>query len=260
MDKKSVDQPEHKNSPHTQEVPSASQGDKSSSPGSPRFRTDRLPGSHAIPANQKIYQRMNITLIVGLLIILLILILIWYVLAGAGRPGLEQKLVKLLPTSTSTPIGHSIDPSPPTDFIYTPPRNSSPTKTATVTRTTSPTHTQRPSSTPTITKTATWTPVPLSATPTMSPTPACWDATQITLAEVGKTLCVQGIVIETVEKTNSFLMAFSNKKGAAYWVSYDMVLSKIDLGTCYRVIGTIQQLGNSPILVFNYSNIPEVCP
>jgi len=73
-------------------------------------------------------------------------------------------------------------------------------------------------------------------------------------------LCVQGTVIEIIDKPNYFMLIFSNKPASFYWVSYDMVWSQAEVDTCYQIRGTIKQIANSPILVFDYSNIPEVCP
>jgi hypothetical protein len=86
------------------------------------------------------------------------------------------------------------------------------------------------------------------------------DALTITLADVGNSMCVQGIVIETVTDPNYFMVIFSNDRGAFYWVSYDIVWSEAELDTCYQIEGTIDQIANSPMLVFGYSNLPEVCP
>ena len=74
------------------------------------------------------------------------------------------------------------------------------------------------------------------------------------LLDVGQTLCVQGKLIEIVDKPNSFMLVFSNKPGAFYWVSYDIVWSQAKVDTCYQIRGKINQIANSPILVFDYSN------
>jgi hypothetical protein len=128
----------------------------------------------------------------------------------------------------------------------------------------------KPSSTPFLSPTAKPTNTPtikivaaasqLLAITTPIPTPACRDVLTITLADVGQTLCVQGTVVQIIDKPNNFMLVFSYERGAFYWVSYDMVWSKAEVDTCYQVQGIIRQIGNNPILVFNYSNIPETCP
>jgi hypothetical protein len=210
------------------------------------FRSDMLPASSALPASKNILQRLNLKIIGGVLIGLVILGLIWFSLAGPGRPILEQNLanlVNLQATSTkqvvSSPLPATNTPSQPSN---TP--NASPTVGPTATST------LKIVSSPTL--------LPATKTPTSSP--ACRDVSTITLADVGQTLCVQGTVIEIIDKLNNFMLIFSNERGAFYWVSYDMVWSQAEVDTCYQIRGTIRQIANSPILVFNYSNIPEVCP
>jgi hypothetical protein len=80
------------------------------------------------------------------------------------------------------------------------------------------------------------------------------------LADVGQTLCVQGTVIKTKANPTDFMVVFSNEKGAFYWVTYDLIWSQGELDTCYRIKGTIGKIANSPVLVFGYSNLPELCP
>jgi hypothetical protein len=138
-----------------------------------------------------------------------------------------------------------------------------------VTGTTNPTSTTTPSPTKVIVITSTATLLIKSPTPgntiisesiqTTTPASECRDVNTITLADVGKTLCVQGIVIETVEKPSNFMVIFSTKKGAFYWVTYDMVWSKGEINKCYQISGMINQLANSPVLVFNYKNLPKEC-
>ena len=73
-------------------------------------------------------------------------------------------------------------------------------------------------------------------------------------------MCIEGIIIETVANPTDFMVIFSHERNAFYWVSYDLVWSKAELDTCYQVKGTIDRIGNSPVLVFGYKNLPEVCP
>jgi hypothetical protein len=210
------------------------------------LRSDMLPASTVLPASKNIVQRLNLKIIGGVLIGLIILGWIWFSLVGPGRPILEHNLARLV-NLKATSTQHVV-PSPilPTN---TPPQPS---------HTPFPSPMVHPSNTSTTKIVASPTKKPATITPT--PTPTCRDVSTITLADVGQTLCVQGTVIEIVDKPNYFMLVFNNQRGAFYWVSYDMVWSQAEVDTCYQIRGTISQIANSPILVFDYNNIPEVCP
>jgi len=210
------------------------------------LRTDMVPASDAHPAKKSIFQRENLKVAVGILLSLVIIGLILYAIAGQGRPTLERNLANLVqkeitPTQTVTPSAIPSTNTPPPQPSNTP----------------SPSPTIRPTNTPVIKIVDLSTPLQ-SITPT--PSSDCRDVLSITLEDVGQTLCVHGIVIETVTYPTNFLVIFSNKKGAFYWVSYDLVWSQAEVDTCYRVHGTIDRIGNSPVLLFNLKNLPEACP
>ena len=210
------------------------------------LRSDLLASSEVEPAEESIVHQINFKLIGGVIIGFVIICLILYLLLGAGRNMLERSLSSIkstLPTSTQQimPTAVSITETP-----------RKPTSTSTRIPTSRPTNTQI---------------VEILATPTQIPatvTPAsdsgCRDALTITLADVGKTLCVQGTIIETLAMPTNFMVIFSTNKGSFYWVTYDLVWSQAELDTCYRTTGTINQIANSPVLVFGYSNLPELCP
>ncbi len=210
------------------------------------LRSDMHLISDASPEKKSILERLNLKYLFGILLTLFIIVLAWYMIGGPGRPILEHNLVILVHTS-ATPT-HEVTPSlvPVTN---TPPQPSS---------TPLPSPTLHPSSTPTVRPAAS----PTMQTPTTTSTAAstCRDALTITLTDVGQTLCVKGVVIETIERPNAFMVIFSDVPESFYWVSYDMVWSKAELDTCYQTTGTIKQLGNRPIMLFGYSNIPEICP
>jgi hypothetical protein len=210
------------------------------------LRSDMLPASSVAPASKNILQRLNLKIIGGVLIGLVILAVIWFSLAGPGRPILEQNLASLVNIKATSTRQLVPTPIPATN---TPPQPSN---------TPLPSPTLHPTNTPTIKIIASATQLP--ATKTTTPTPACRDVSTITLADVGQTLCVQGKVIEIIDQPNNFMLIFSNKRGAFYWISYDIVWTQAELDTCYQIRGTIRKIANSPILVFNYSNLPEVCP
>lgn len=210
------------------------------------MRSDMVPASDAQPSKKSIFQQENLKLAVGILLSLVIIGLVWYILAGPGRPVLERNLVSLVnkeltPTQNVTP-----SPLPATN---SPPRPSNtPYSTPTI----------RPTNTPIIEIVPSETLMP--ETTILASSSGCRDVSTITLADVGQTLCVQGIVIETITDPIYFMVIFSNKPGAFYWVSYDLVWSEAELDTCYQTHGTIDQIANSPVLLFNYSNLPEECP
>ncbi len=218
------------------------------------FRADMVPASQALPATKRLYHRLNLKLGLGIIIALLILGLMIYAIAGAGRPKLERSLLELinrdgLPTlkSSATQL-HQISDSPP------------PSKTP------FPSPTLRPTWTHAANLPLTATSVPSTYTPTRTPTasatptPSCRDVLSITLADVGQILCVQGVVIETIENPTNFMVIFSTNKGSFYWVTYDLVWSKGEIDACYQITGKVVQIANSPILIFDYSNLPQECP
>ncbi len=247
MTEKSHNQEDKRSSDYHKEVEAAKKLDRSSTDNLiTNLRTDMLPASSASPAKKNIFQRMNIKVIGGILIGIVILALLWNVLAGPGRPILEQKLaglVNLQQTATQrmdpSPIPATLPPVLPSNTPFRSP-------------------TSRPSLTPTQKVIATRTVQAASVTPT--PKPACRDVLTITLADVGQTICVKGTVVEIIDKPNEFMLIFSFERGAFYWVTYDMVWSNAEINTCYQIEGKIRKILNSPILVFDYRNLPEVCP
>lgn len=247
MAKKSFDQEESKPFDYFKEVEAAKKQEKNTSENLvTALRSDILPASHAMPARKNIFQRVNLKLVVGIIIGLAILGLIWFSLIGPGRPILEKQLVSLMQRE-GTPT-QQVMPSPLPATAKSPEPSKTPFRSPTV----------RPTLTQAIISISSPTLNPSTLTPT--PSSGCRDALSITLADVGQTLCIQGVVIETVDKPTNFMVIFSSEKGAFYWVSYDLVWSKGELDTCYRIHGTISQIGNSPVLVFGYSNLPEECP
>jgi hypothetical protein len=216
------------------------------------LRSDMVPASDVVPAKESVLHRETLRIAVGIVLGVIILSFLFYILIGPGRPILEHNLA-ILAHQTSTPSQIVTQtPIPPTKSPFSPTNTPYP-----------------PSPTPTLTSTVSPTNTPvvqMLASPTyLSPTPSptvvnCRDALSITLADVGQTLCVQGVVIETISNPTNFMVIFSNKRSSFYWVSYDVVWSKAKLKTCYQTIGKIEQIGNAPLLVFNFKNLPKVCP
>ncbi|MGE5124626.1 MAG: hypothetical protein ACM3H7_08910 [Acidobacteriaceae bacterium] len=252
MRKQSSNQEESQPRNYYKDIKAALKESKTAPQATPGLTADALPGSQVTPATKTGIQRISWRLVADICILLAIAGLLWYLAAGPGRPGLEQKLSSLKasqPTAVQPPVK---SPTPTQTLPITPSVTASPTRTVT------PTSTRRYTYTPTFTSTH----LPPSLTPsiTPTPTPACWQAVDISLDDVGKTLCVRGTVTELITQSNSFLVIFGHAKGAFYWVSYDMAWDQAKLRTCYQLVSKIIQIGNSPIQIFDYSNIPEVCP
>jgi hypothetical protein len=209
------------------------------------IRSDPILTTDTEPARKNILEQVNLKVLVGILLGGFIVILLIFLIFGAGRKALEHNLAAIV---------HSTETSTPT---------SPPSSTAVGSILGAPTSTLAPSATPQPTLIPTQAPTPTAAAElaqATATTSGCREALTITLADVGQTLCVKGTVIETVDNPNAFMVVFSNQPGSFYWVSYDMVWSQAELNTCYQTTGMIQQIANSPILLFDYSNIPEVCP
>jgi hypothetical protein len=210
------------------------------------LRSDMLAASEVEPAQKNIFQLINLKLLIGIFIGLIILGLILYSLIGPGRSFLEEKLVSLKRMEATS--AQQIKPTLllVTDTPIQP--SSTPTKIPTA----RPTNTVVAEILPSLTR------VPDTSTPTS--VSSCRDALTITLADVGQALCVQGTVIETITNPTNFMVIFSAEKGSFYWLSYDLVWSQAELDTCYQTTGTIDQIANSPVLVFGYNNLPKPCP
>ncbi len=213
------------------------------------LRTDMVPSSDVLPARQSLLRSDNLRVVVGILLGLVIVGMLLFTVMGPGRPILEQDLAILAhqgktstvtpsPTASPDPITSTSTPVVPTNTV-TPSVTPQPTRTAVVRDYISPTATV------------------FTQTPTVPP---CREATSITLADVGQTMCVKGVVLNTIASPTSFMVIFSYERGAFYWVSYDLVWSKAKKNTCYQITGKIEQIATSPMLVFGYKNMPEACP
>lgn len=193
--------------------------------------------------------------LIGIGAFIVLAAIVWLMFIGPGRPALEGALARLAdaaPTATYTP--QPTTPEPAAAVTKTP--------TATVPR---PTATRRPvTPTPISTLAAAATGGP-SETSTFVPSPTfdssgCVDATTITSANVGQTLCVRGIVLYIQPQTTGFIVVFSDAQSAFYWITYDVVWTQDKTGQCLQTTGEIRQLGDRPVLVFNYGNMPQLCP
>jgi hypothetical protein len=114
-----------------------------------------------------------------------------------------------------------------------------------------------PTRTPTPTRRVTSTPVP-TVTPTES---GCVDALSVTLDSLGEELCVQGIVSEVFIQDQAVLLLFEKKETTSFmFVSYGPPLDFVEVGMCVVGTGSIQRLGNRPVIVVTYKSLVERCP
>jgi hypothetical protein len=87
----------------------------------------------------------------------------------------------------------------------------------------------------------------------------CVQALSVTLADVGKELCVTGIVEYTTQKGNSFSIYFSKDDGDFRIVVYDRVPKGIEKGVCVKVTGVIKELLSAPVIAPGFKDVIEIC-
>jgi len=190
----------------------------------------------------------------------------WFCFIGPGATTLEANLRRLALQASVPPV-----------FTFTP--SKTPTMTLVVTKDVKevlvqiPTATLQPSETvteiptststenPTATVESSPTPIPIQNTPTpTSEVSGCVPAELVTLADVGKNLCVSGRVFRTISKTSSFLIVVVEEPQAFYFVAYDLTYDTLEKMQCVFANGEIRQLGNNPIMVLSYSVPLQYCP
>ena len=214
------------------------------------LRAEMLPSSNISPDMRKFRTvRFSPRKLVAVLGFVILIGLGWFFYAGPGRPILESVLSSLArqPQTVASATPASVAVAEATAV---------PTRTVRVPNTPTPTPLPLPSATEAvILDTATSVPSP-------SPTTAsgCVDVLTISTDDVGKTLCVRGVIESFEARESGFLIVFSNQKGAMYWVSYDLVWEPATKGLCVQVIGEVMQIASSPVMVFGYHNLPEICP
>lgn len=219
-------------------------------------QSERLidPGLTLAPLRGVVTRRRVLTI----LIIAAVLILIWAGTVGPLGPvlgslkDLPQRVIALIPTpepATPTPI-------PPTPLPTHTPITLPPTFT--------------PTSEPSITPIAeaSITPEPAAGavnTPTLEPSIVptsgiadCTSSEAVTIADVGKTMCVTGKVIQTIERTTSFSILVGTRPDSFFFVSYEKTYN-LSKGTCVFATGEIVQLGKNPIMLVGYLTPLELC-
>lgn len=221
------------------------------------LRADMVPASEASPARESITHRIDFKRIFGIIIACIILGLLLFLLIGGGRSILEKRLGGLIddrdmPTSIITHTSVQVLQKTIETLDITTSPTLIPTKIATLKIIAS--------STPKITvfaPTIKPTLAPIIDTPEIA---SCRDVSTVSLVDVGQTMCVEGVVKEIIVNPTNYMIIFNTAKGSFYWVTYDIMVSKEEVDHCYQLTGKIDQIANSPILIFDYSNLPEECP
>lgn len=220
------------------------------------LRADMIQGSVALPEQEEPIEKLNIKLAIVIVICVVASTTFLFLVTGSRRQMFARGLESLF-----------IRGGTPSSMANTTPvlalESQTGVKSASeISATIQPTKTQAVIVPPTATHTPTQPEptTPPTDTPTATSSWQCRDALSITLDDVGQTICTYGTVIETVEKPNNFMVIFSHERGAFYWVTYDLVWSKGEVDACYYTTGKIDQIANTPILVFGYNNLPEMCP
>ncbi|MBN2146443.1 MAG: hypothetical protein JW726_03600 [Anaerolineales bacterium] len=217
------------------------------------LRSEMMMASQAEPEQRKWTERRGVRRVLfPLLGVGVVLVLGWLLAAGPGRPVLEQALVLLARgEATSTP---TITPTQRPTLTPLSPQTETPLPTATPTRRPPPTATPPPPTEETeVVEEA-------SATPEAG----CREATAVGEADVGQTLCVQGVVLRTTPSGGGTLVVFSDDIETMVWLTYDVPAEAVEelavKGRCLQTTGEIQLLGTNIVLIFDYSNLPEECP
>jgi DNA-directed RNA polymerase subunit RPC12/RpoP len=210
-----------------------------------------------------------------LVLSLLLLIFLGFLALGPGKPVLKKgfNLLNARPTrsptmlallnNTSTPAGKTTSkPTTPAPRVSPTPVKSSVTPATIIgakptnkfTATSAPTRTKAAKASPTITETS----EPTSTATIPGPTD-CVPALSITMNDLGKTLCVTGTVVFTLQKDNAFSIYFSNDDGYFRIVVYDRTYNNIKKGVCVKVIGEIKTLTSIPVMALGYNDVIEIC-
>ena len=211
------------------------------------LRAEMLPASEISPDMRKFRTtRFNPRKLVAVLGFIILMGVGWFFYAGPGRPVLESVLSAL---ARQPQLSVTATPTIPvqTEIVVASKITIRPSNT--------------PTRTPFLSPSATLAAV--LSTPTIEPSPTsvfgCVDVLTITMEDVGKTLCVRGVIEYFEARQSGFLIAFSNEKGAMYWVSYDLVWEPAKKSLCVEVTGEVMQIANTPVIVFGYTNLPVVC-
>ncbi len=195
--------------------------------------------------------------LLGIVLLVLVLALGANPIAQKVTPAL-QSLLHPNPQVTNV----AVLPQGTTEFVFL--AESQPTPTVNQASFSVATETSQPASVFTATPLPSATPLPPTATSLSSPTPAvasgCIPATQVSLAEVGKDLCITGAVARTFEKEGIFYVAFDDQRGSLYLVSYEGAGKNIKAGDCLIITGPVKQVGTRPVILLTWAMEIQTCP
>lgn len=190
--------------------------------------------------------------LIGLLLAAVLLVLGAFFFLGPGAPWLENTVASLIATSTPT-----LTPTPA--FTSTP--SASGRSIAARILAMQPTPTTQQTPTPAVTPTATATLPPTETpAPTFTSVPDCTPALNVTMDDVGKTMCVTGVIVEANQRSDAFYVLFGRQSGELYMVSYDGSAVNLQARMCIRVVGEVMKLGTTPVMVLSYQTKAESCP
>lgn len=79
----------------------------------------------------------------------------------------------------------------------------------------------------------------------------CTLWSSVTLSDVGKTLCVYGVVKHSTIRDGTLFLTFSNKNTDFFFVHYGGTWFEGVENNCAMAEGKIQQIGGSPVIVIN---------
>ncbi|MGD0574462.1 MAG: hypothetical protein ABSB61_03720 [Anaerolineales bacterium] len=102
-----------------------------------------------------------------------------------------------------------------------------------------------------------------SAVPTPTPAATCRSVQDVTLEDVGSTLCVRGVVRVGYGAGGNYYVSFGTGAADFYMVGYgwpDYPGSGVNPGDCLQVTGQIEQLGSAPVIVVEPPDLQERCP
>jgi ribosomal protein S27AE len=98
---------------------------------------------------------------------------------------------------------------------------------------------------------------------TSTPAPNCRRPKEITLQDVGSTLCVRGVVRWAFAQSLTYYVSFSTGATDFYMVGYNWPEypgSGVNPGDCLQITGLVQQLGNNPVMVVDPADLQQRCP
>ena len=102
-----------------------------------------------------------------------------------------------------------------------------------------------------------------SAAATFTPAPNCRSVHDITLQDVGSTLCVRGVVRWAYASSLTYYVSFGTGANDFYLIGYNWPEypgSGVNPGDCVQFVGLVQQLGNNPVMVVDPSDLQQRCP